>query len=135
MEEENEDLYPLGYKKDVNDDNNTRSGINFMKITTSTAEVFKLSNNTCLVNIYLEETAANQGRVIVSLPGKVYQRYFDGAGGGLKSFLSNMDVETFVNALESRKIQKSHKKCIKIIDTLKPFWNEFREVLKKHLNK
>ena len=65
-------------------------------------KLFKfLGDKSQQVNIYVEPISDNTGRLIISTPYKIFQRYFDGAGGGIYNFLMRQTSEGIVGCFEN----------------------------------
>lgn len=93
-----------------------------------TVKLFRYSDdNGNVINIFIEPTGTNEGRIIVDTFGGIYKRYFNGAGGGIYHFLSNMNLETLVY---SGFDVPSHKEK-RLIKELSPIWTNFTQEMKK----
>lgn len=78
------------------------------------------------VNIYVEPTGERSGRLIICTAYKIFQRYFDGAGGGIYSFLTKMGIDEipYIFEGESEEIQRYISKNIKDV------WPLFQQEIK-----
>lgn len=95
-----------------------------------TVEMFKFTNERGgQVNIYIEPTDTNKGRLIISTAYTIYQRFFDGAGGGIYKFVSELDVSQVPDVFE--KADEYDKKCL--LRDLKEVWPKFTKLISSRI--
>lgn len=85
-----------------------------------------VQENGSQLNIYVEPIKENTGRLIVATTYKIFQRYFDGANGGIYAFLSKQPAPTIAYCFESVS-EEDHEYILK---RLLPVWEQFIESIK-----
>ncbi len=82
-------------------------------------------NNKRQINIYVEPISSNTGRLIISTGQTIYQRYFDGAGGGMHRFLSQQTVSAIAYCFNTE-TDEGDPKGDKLLKILTPIWQDFQ---------